>query len=383
MYKKVIFFYSNHREDDPTIGITGKVKGQIAALRRMNFSVYYSAYTSDGIGIFDNGNQMIKFTKLNNINSKVNRIKRRFILLKTCCDFITNSKITFDYGYLRFHYFDRYYLKLLKSIKTKNGINIVEAHAYPYRLKWISAMFPIYFIDMFYTPIIRKYIDLVAAISTCKNIWKVRTVNIDNAIECEKYKIHQKSESSKIRIISVSYEHAGHAYYKVINGLAEYYAKGGAEDIVLNLVGTYMRSTIDLVNRLHLKDRVIFWGSLSGEQLDKVFDESDMGLGAFSYRKESESGSCIKTKEYFARGIPFINGWQEPAFDENYPYVLKCDTKEELIDFFKVVEFYKRVSNMKNVANDMRTFANSHYNWDSQFKLVFNALDALNKTRSE
>lgn len=374
MGKKVLFFYSNHREDDPTIGITEKVKGQIAALRRLGFVVYYSAYTKNGIGIFDNNNQMIKFAELNYINSKIGHIIRRWVLLETCCDFINSSDITFDYGYLRFHFFDSYYLRLLKSIKSKGGINIVEAHAYPYRLNWISKKFPIYLIDMLYTPIVRRYVDLVAAISTCDNIWGIRTINIDNAIEIEKYKLQKKRESTKIRIITVSNEQSGHAYYKVIKGLAEYYANGGTEDIVLNLVGTYMKSTKELISRLHLSKRVTYWGRLSGEQLDKVFDESDLGLGAFSYRKESESGSCIKTKEYFARGIPFINGWQEPAFDENYPYVLKCNTKEEMIDFFKVVEFYKRVSKKEDVASEMRAFANAHYNWDSQFKLVFEVI---------
>lgn len=374
MDKKVIFFYSNHREEDSTIGITGKVKGQIKALRRMNFIVYYSAYKKDGIGIFDNDNQLIQFTALKNINSKIGHIRRRYVLLKACSDFITNSEIKFDYGYLRFHFFDRDYLKLLKSIKLKGGVNIVEAHAYPYRFHWFCKMFPIYFIDMLYTPVVKKYIDLVVAISTCQNIWGIRTVNIDNAIEIEKYKLQKKTESNKIRIITVSNETQAHAYYKVINGLADYYNHGGTEDIRLNLVGTYMKSTKDLINKLHLTDRVVFWGRLSGEKLDIVFDESDIGLGAFSYRKESESGSCIKTKEYFARGVPFINGWQEPAFDENYPYVLKCDTREESIDFFKVVEFYKRIKGNGNIANEMRDFAHSHYNWETQFELVFDAI---------
>ena len=366
-----VFFYSNHNEDDKTIGITGKVKSQILSLRRMGLIVFYSAYTNKGIGIFDNDDKEVFHKHLSFSNNAFGHFKRRKTLIDTCITFLEKTSIIFNYGYLRFHFFDKRYLSLLKSLKKRECINIVEAHVYPYRVRVFSKFLPFYIIDRLYLPIVRKYIDLVAGITECSNIWGVKTINIDNAIDLSRYSLANKTPSNEIRIISVSNETKAHGYDKVIKGLYYYYKNGGKETIVLNFVGTYLQSTIKLIKKYGLSNRVVFWGRLSGKELDSVFNQSDLGLGAFSYRKKTESGSCIKTKEYFARGIPFINGWKEPAFDDKYPYVLKVETKTSFVDFNKVVSFYKRLQNDSNVSLNMRIFAESNYSWDVQMSKVF------------
>src|SRR5699024_5777231 len=112
-----------------------------------------------------------------------------------------------------------------------------------------------------------------------------------------------------------------------------------------------------------------------GQELDDVYNNSDLGLGAFGYRRNETTGSCLKTKEYFAKGLPFINGWKEPAFDDTYPYVLRFDTKEEYIDFEEVIKFYENIKMNKNIQMEMRDFAKNNYTWEKQFEAVFDALN--------
>lgn len=365
----IIFFYSNHREHDQTIGITQKVHGEIDALRTLGYTVFYSAYIEDGVGIFNNSNELVYRIKYPTQAGRLNRLIRRGLLLKCCVEYLRSAQIKFDIGYLRFHFFDHKYLSLIKTLRKRKALIIVEAHAYPYRYWNNIKLWPIYILDVMYEKRITNLIDIVAIMGKVEKPWGIEAIQIDNGIDLNKYPIKANTKDEEIRLISVTNEHTGHAYYKVINGLSDYYQKGGTKKIKINLVGEYMDSTKRLIEEDGLDQHVVFWGKMYGEKLNEVFNESDIGLGAFSHRS-NDSGSCIKTKEYFARGIPFVNGWREPAFDDTYPYVLRFDTKLDKIDFNKIIEFYERLSDLDKVSREMRTFAEENYTWETQMKKV-------------
>src|SRR5699024_6526462 len=137
---------------------------------------------------------------------------------------------------------------------------------------------------------------------------------IDNGINLSNIAVQEKTQSvdNTIRIISVANETKFHGYEKIILGLHYYYQNNGNKNILFNFVGSYRKETIALIDKLKLRNHVIFHGRLTGQELDDVYNNSDLGLGAFGYRRNETTGSCLKTKEYFAKGLPFINGWKEP-----------------------------------------------------------------------
>ncbi|MGE4287705.1 MAG: hypothetical protein AB7E36_03375 [Salinivirgaceae bacterium] len=369
-----LFFYCNVNHQDLASGITQKVSAQISTLEKMGYEVYYSGYTDHGVAVFKRG-QQLKYNKFRTKNGRVNRFLRRWDLLRISRCFVRKDMGRVDYAYMRFHFFDAAYLNLLKQLKDKGAYNIIESHLYPYR----SRFFVINLLDKLYTPKARKYIDLVAAMSNHSNIWECKTVQVDNSIDMDNYPENKNDEyGGTINLIAVAYESAAHGYSKIVTGLHHYYKEGGKQEIVVNFVGNYLDSTKKMIEKLNLSDHFVFWGKKSGVELDKIFQKCDIGLGAFSYRKDEDSGSCIKTKEYFARGIPFVNGWREPAFDETYPYVLKVDSSKDSVDMNQVIEFYYRIKKNKHVATDMRNFAKNNYTWQAQFDKVFNAINGNN-----
>lgn len=371
-----VFFYGNIFVNDESSGITKKVLSQVSTLRCMGYSVYFMGYTNDGVAVFNNDNEIVKHVKYWTKSKKMNRYLRRWNLLHTAKKFISDTNEEFKYAYLRFHFFDRAYLKLLHELKKSGTDVIVEAHSYPYRNKKPSIFSPIHFLDMIYEPLIRKYIDLVAAISNHDNIWGCKTVQIDNAINLNDIKLQQKEfiKDKKIRLISVSNEREYHGYPKLMRGLAKYYKEGGDREIEINLVGGFKTSTKKLVNALGLNKYVHFHGKKYGEELIDLYNRSDLGIGALSSKAGSEYGSSIKTKEYFAIGLPFINGWKEYAFDDSYPYVKRFNLHDDKIDFEKVVGFFDSIKNDKEMSARMREFAAKNYTWDAQFKKVFKDL---------
>lgn len=369
---KKIFFYSNIFKNDQSIGITKKVLGQIKTLRNLGYEVYYTSYGEDSLDIYDNEDNVCFSTKYK-FKNKLKRVYRRWDLINASENFLKQSKIQFEFGYIRFHFFDKSYNNLLKTLKKQGAKVIVEAHSYPYIRKSLNAKLPIYLIDYLYTNEAKKSIDLVAGICDHKNIWGLPTINIDNGIDLSMITAKKQFKmKEEINILTVSNETEFHAYNKIVNGLSDYYSSGGSRIIKLHLVGKYMDSTKKLIKEKNLQDKVIFYGRLNGQKLDEVYENCEIGLGAFSFRKNETTGSCLKTKEYFAKGMPFINGWKEPAFDDDYQYVKRFNTKDVQINFFEVVNFYDSLKKYDSVViNDMREFAQKNYTWKAQFLKVF------------
>lgn len=375
---KKIFLYVNFIKDDNTIGITKKIKAQIKTMRKMGLEVYYTSYVDDGVVIVGNDDEVV-YKKTYFIKwDRFKRYDRRFLLIKTSTEFIITSGIKFDFGYLRWHTFDRPYLKMLKALKENGAINIVEAHAWTPDQKYtdIIGRYENY-MDQKYSKHAHEYVSLVAAMSDYDNIWGIKTVKVDNAVDLDSImpRVWIKNEE-ELRIISVSNEYNYHGYDRLIKGLKNYYDNGGDRQIVVHLVGVFMPSTKRLVEKLQLEKHVLFHGKMFGPALDNLYANSDLGIGALAHHRIGMySGSSLKTKEYFAKGLPFIYGWKEPAFDESYPYAMKINLDETPLDIPSVLSFYDGIKNDENMMDSLRDFAKKNYSWDQELTKVFQALE--------
>lgn len=364
-----LFFYSNIRKFDMSIGITKKVLNQVNTFVEMGFNVFYSAYTVDGIGIFDSQNHLI-FSRKNPFKSRlISRIYRRRLLIKTVIEYHKLSNSTFDILYARFHFFDKAYLRMINEFKRQKTYVIIEAHAYPYKYRNFTLMHWVYLKDTFYSRYAKKYVDLVAAMSSYKNIWGINTVQIENGINLNDYPMITRKNHDTINIICVANETKFHQYSKVINGLYKY---NNSKEIKFKIIfiGEYMKSTVSLVKKLKLSEHVTFKGKLYGADLLEQYSVADLALGAFSYKKLGEKSSLLKTKEYIALGIPVITGWDELSFYNQLPFVHLQNTNKKFIDFCFIYDFYIGLSNIKNLKDLMRSFAEKNYTWQAQLDKV-------------
>ena len=374
---KRIFLYTNFFKDDNSIGITKKIKSQIKAMRDMGLIVYYTSYVDDGAVVVDNNDNVVYHKKYMLSSPLFRRYDRRFLLIRTARAYIESCGIHFDLGYLRWHTFDRPFLKLLKSLKQNGAVNIIEAHAWtPNRIgrslisKYQIAM------DNRFSKQAKKYVSLVAGMSEYDNIWGIKTVKIDNAIDLSiispRYWV---KDDSVVRIISVSNEYPYHGYDRLLKGIRNYYNAGGTRKIEVHFVGVFLESTKKLTDELDLTDMVVFHGKQFGEALDELYNHSDIGIGALAHHRVGMfAGSSLKTKEYFAKGLPFIYGWKEPAFDETYPYAHRIKLCEEPIDMEEIISFYDSIKDDPNMLENMRQFADEHYSWEKELNKVFQAL---------
>lgn len=367
---KKMFFYANFRVYDETVGITQKVKKQIEAFQELGYDVIYSGYLEDGVAIFDNTGNILVKKKYFFKNGKINHILRRYMLLLLCKDYFLKNDVELEFSYLRYHFFDSFYINLLKVLKKKSKKVIMEAHSYPVFVKK-DKFNPIKILDEIYSKKAHKYCDYIASMTNLKTIYGIPTYEIENTLNIDDFKIKEyKRVENKFIFINVAFENITHGLDRLIKGISNYYKtiyKTTSVDIELLLIGEYSNSTKKLVEDLSLSEKVKFLGKMKRNEIDTYIDEAHFAVGSMgNHRANSYYGSALKTKEYIARGIPFVYGWEERILID-FPFAYKVPLNEEPIDINKILEFYRKIED-KELAIKMRKFLEkNNRSWQQQF----------------
>jgi hypothetical protein len=99
-----------------------------------------------------------------------------------------------------------------------------------------------------------------------------------------------------------------------------------------------------LIEKYAIQDKIIFHGTLFGQELDNVFNQCQFAIGSLGrHRSGITAIKTLKNREYATRGIPFIYSEQDSDFDSQ-PYVLKAPADESPINIQKIVDFMKDFS---------------------------------------
>ena len=307
-----------------------------------------------------------KYNCSNNIKGRVLRkINLYLILMK-----LKNKKIyeNIDVLYIRYPRSSIFFLNYLKFIK-KLGIKIIlEIPTYPYDMeikreniftRW----------DKKYRLELYKYVDKIVTYSNDREIWGIPCINISNGIDLEEVKVIEKKEHTGINFISVSNCSFWHGIDRFLYSLLQYRKNNGKEKIKFHIVGEgsetpKLKKIVE--DNIELHDMVIFHGFKSGEELDNIYNNSDIALGSLGiHRLKLESVQPLKNREYCAKGLPFVIGFNDPNF-KNKEYVYEISYDDGLIDIQKLI---KRYQNLKISPEEIRKEA-EEFTWDIQMKKV-------------
>ena len=370
----VIFFYANIRTYDFTLGITRKVYSEIDAFRKQGFQVYYSGYLKDGVAIFNDQDQIVYQKNYFFKSESLNHLFRRSKLMNLCISFMKETELCFDFSYVRYHFFDNKYVSLLKALKSKSNIVVIEAHSTPKFPKGLSIMHYIGIKDSIWNKYAKRYVSLVASMSDEENLWGIPVVKISNGIDVNAIRLHDyRGNKEDINLIAVSFESPVHGYDRVLNGIDCYYKNGGTRQIYFHIVGTTLGSTDALIKKLGLEDRCIKYGPQKGKELDDIYDKCNIGIGCLAnHRIGSQFGSALKTKEYIAKGIPFVYGWKEKVL-ENFKYGLEVELDDTPLDLKSIISFYDKLPK-DNLPQIIRRHLGEEDTWEFQIKKVVNKI---------
>ena len=268
-------------------------------------------------------------------------------------------------------------LKLLKYLKN-NGVFIAyEYPSYPWERDLLSSGFYLFYIidKIFFKRLIKK-IDLLVCFGKYdrKDCDFIETMN---GVHVEDYKLKKKRKKGRtINLLAVGHVVPKHGYDKILFGLKKYYMQENRiYNIHFHLVGD-MNPNIDLKKmtiELEIDDYVTFHGIKIGTDLDELFDVCDIAIDSLALNRiihEDELVGTLKSREYLARGIPFIfsgNVDFTSNLDRLPNFLLKVDENKNFLDMNEVVNFY---TNNEFNPIEIRNYAKTNLNWEKMLAEV-------------
>lgn len=304
-----------------------------------------------------------------------------------------------DFLYVRRTVADRAYFRFWKKIKERypRCLIIVELFTYPYDRddfgKWNA--WPFYLKELLYRPRLKKYVDRFVTYTEDDVIFGIPTIHSSNGIRVESIpQIAGEFRERHINIIGVAFMQRHHGYERIIEGLRAYYGGEGTPEwrVELHLVGDGPEKPFyqELTQKYRLEEYVHFYPTLSGEELDGLYDICDIALVSFGMYKAKFYGrmGALKSRECLAKGMPLITGCAIDVLPEDYPYAKVFANDESPVDTREIVAFYGQVRSMagskKELSDTIRQFALTHVSMEAVMRpIVEYIMSAENQARTE
>lgn len=304
-----------------------------------------------------------------------------YIFLQNAFDITALKKDSFDFVYIRrINPNCRSVLCMLKNLKknNKNCKIVYEIPTYPYDFEHKGTKGKIQLIiDKLFRNKLHKYVDRIVTLTEDKEIFCCPTLQITNGVDVKSIPVSKKKtfDSNNISLIAVAQFAFWHGYERVIEGLHNYYDKGGMVNVTLHLVGNgpELEKYRQLVSIFHLENNVIFHGALYGEQLNEVFDVADIALCSLACHKINiYIASELKSREYLCRGLPIVTSTKIDIINKDFKYALHIPEDDSAVNIVDIVDFACKLyeSSRSLVTSEIRTFAEENCDMESAMKDV-------------
>ena len=303
------------------------------------------------------------------------RLKNRFFIPNVVMNYLKAQ--SFDYLYIR-KFFINWDLIQLSSYFNKINVKvIIDIPTYPYKSELSGFLNNlIYYHENYYSKFLKKFIPYISYIGKdYSKIWGIDTIPMSNGVDLNKVKISDRKIDDKIiRFLGVANLASWHGYERFIYSMKNLEPEL-LSGIHFDIVGygpcfEYLKTVID---DCHLNENVTLYGNLLGKELDDIFNSANIGVDALAmYKVDLYETSSLKTREYAARGIPFILSCNDPAYPKDCQFIFRVPNSHEFIDIRSICNWYKSDT---PESSEIRLFAEQNLSWDKQMKKV---LDKFN-----
>ena len=284
--------------------------------------------------------------------------------------------------YIRKYLIDSSFIKLLKQIRQKKtDIRIfMEIPTYPYDREWFRLIDkPMLWKEKIYRQHVDRYLDYIITLDDSKEIFGVPCINIINGIDQSYIRTRKpvKHTGTDVHMLAVALFQPSHGYERVLEGMHTYYQGNPERKIMFHLVGDGVEKMYgELIRKWALEPYLVQYGRLYGEELDKVFDYCQIGIGPLGlYKAGINKAGTLKSREYCARGLPFVYSGTDDILEENgFPYACQVSNDRTPLDLNDVLEFYDRLGDEEEMIRRMAQFSEDHFQWKSIMKKVVGKL---------
>ncbi|HFD2069212.1 glycosyltransferase [Serratia marcescens] len=353
-------------------GVAKKIMAQCYAMHSLGFDVDVIYMTETGMTVWNiDSNQRDSFPL---------KKDKGMLFYSSVIKYIRKKADYYDYAYVRLPYpsLKIFSYPLVFSLKKTFACNlIVEIPTFPFIQEsktFKSRCYNLYL--LFFSLIFRKKIDVISYMGAQRDkIWGVKAIRIFNSVPLNKVRVKEHIAHEGINFIGVAQLAYWHGYDRVITGIAEYQKMNGAVPVSFHIVGNSLsgdggelQRLKELAQKLGVKDSVIFHGSMHGEKLDALFDSMDIAVDSLGRHRSGNDYNCsLKSKEYCARGIPFIKSHLDDSF-LGTGYYYQCSADDLPIDMSDIVTWFYE---SKFESRTLREYAEKVFDWRVQLSKVF------------
>ena len=374
---KKILYITRYSIDEP-FNLKKKFDGQLAAFRHLGYDVYYLGYDRNHLYLIHGDDK----TEYGNTHFMIPSYLHTVFyndLHKVAIKAI--KEVGIDIVYWRSAPIFGSSYRLAKSIK-ENDVNLIdEIPTFPSsqenNFSGIRKVFSVY--SNHYAPKFHEKVDYYVVIGEdAGGEYKGKpAINIENGIDVNSIPIRKPQiHENEIHILAVSAMRYWHGYDRLINSIADYH---GDYRVVLHLVGGLDSECAQqwkkLAEERGVSDSIVFHGYLYGSDLDELADLCDVGCASLR-RNDYAHVSELKTREYTARGLPFILALEDKTFEnaeKQFWYLISNDGS--IPDMNGIVEFALQMRENKEMVPYMRQFAKENLTWETQYQIVFDKIE--------
>lgn len=353
-------------------GVKNKIYSQIKAFNRQGVDMDL-IYLEDNNIMFNN-----EYTNQDISRFKIGRVRNNMMFFLVLKYFKEHTKLQtkkYDFIYIRFSMANIGMYKLAKWL-YKQGIKIIiEIPTYPY----IDELSPSIYnyvlkkIDGKVWNNIKRYVYRVAVTNNVKSINGIKTINIYNGVDIESIPIVKGNKGDTVNLVGVANISKWHGYDRIIKGLRDYYKEYKTSQVHFYIVGNGVeKNNLEkMVKEFSLNEYVHFVGSRIGSELNLIMDKADIGVSSLALFRAGGGHDPIKTKEFIARGIPVILGYEDKLVDMNLPYIMKVNEDDTPVDIDSILE---KIKNLHVDSREIREYAVKNLSWDSQIMKIINSI---------
>jgi len=284
----------------------------------------------------------------------------------------------YDFLYIRYPFAIPSFLRFIRTTKKANPRTkiIIEVPTFPYRQELRSPKQRVLLmLDDIGRARLKQYVDVVVTFFGQSELFGIPCISTANGIDVDRIPLGPKPVTdASISIIVVANLANWHGIDRILHGLSQYREGDGCARAALHIVGEgpAERELRALSHGLGLDDAVCFHGTRSGAELDALFATADVALGSLGmHRLGLHRSSSLKTREYCARGIPFVMASADSDFPEGTEFVHHVPADESSIDVAAMVDFVNKLRERRpDYMMDMRQYAENRLTWKAKLEPV-------------
>jgi glycosyltransferase involved in cell wall biosynthesis len=300
--------------------------------------------------------------------------------------FVTYNKLEeFDYFFVRHFFTDPLFILMLLRLKIKKAsIKIfMEIPTYPYVFAFKSSKSSIkirIIIDWVCTFFYRFFISRIITPFYKGKIYGIQSINADNGIDISNFKIQSITpfDGENLHVLALANFQVWHGLDRLIKGMADFQKNHNKINVHCHFVGggDELSNLENLTKTNNLESKITFHGFKNGQELDDIIAKCHVAIGSCGmHRIKMENGETtpLKSREYCAKGIPFVIAYKDRGFPDDFPFFMEIPADETPIDIQKTIDFYARVSKIEDFNLSMNNYAKENFTWESKLENIVKA----------